>query len=176
MGFDLSSIASTLLSSDALDGIVSSTGASKNDITSVLSSALPSLLGGAAKQSTGKDTASSFASALEHHASNSTSNLLSFFKNVDAADGGKIVGHLLGGDKDATAEKVAKQTGVDPKTVVKILAVAAPLLMSLLGKKTNEAKKEDKTSTTASLAQALLGSASSGKLDVGDILGSLLKK
>lgn len=176
MGFDLSSIASTLLSGDALEGIVSSTGASKNDISSVLSSALPSLLSGAAKQSTGKDTASSFASALEHHANNSTSDLLSFFKNVDATDGGKIVSHLLGGDKDTTAEKVAKETGVDAKTVAAVLAVAAPLLMSLLGKKTNEAKKEDKTSSTASLAQALLGSATSGKLDVSSILGSLLKK
>ena len=176
MGFDLSSIASTLLSGDALDGIVSSTGASKKDISSVLTSALPSLLSGAAKQSTGKDTALNFASALEQHAAKPTNNLASFFKDVDALDGSKIIGHLLGGEKDTTAEKIAKQSGVDPKTVAKILAVAAPLLMSLLGKKTNEATKEDKTSTTASLAQALLDGVTSNKFDVGDILGSLLKK
>lgn len=170
MGLDLNSITSTLLGSDALQGIVSSTGASKNDITKVLTSALPSLLSGAGKQASGKDTASSFASALEHHATNSTSSLSSFFKNVDITDGGKIVSHLLGGSKDSTAEKIAKESGIDPKTVAKILAVAAPLLMSLIGKKTNEAKKDDKTST-ASLAQALLSN-----VDVGNILTGFLKK
>ena len=172
MALDLGSIATTLLGSGSLNGIAASTGASKNDISSVLQSALPLLLNGAAKQSTGKTTATSFAEALEQHASTPTSSLSSFFKNVDANDGAKIVEHLLGKSSNTTAKKIAKETGLDTEKVIKILAVAAPLLMSLLGKKTNQAKKEDKTATTAAIAQALLGG---GKVDVGNIITSLLK-
>ena len=170
MALDLTSIASTLLGSDALSGIASSTGASKNDVTSVLTSALPLLLQGAGKQSKGSSTAESFAQALENHAGKSTSSLSSFFKNVDLADGAKIVGHLLGAKNDSTAKKISKDSGLDTAQVLKILAAAAPLLMTLLGKTTAQSKKDDKTST-ASIAQALLGN-----VDVGSILTGLLKK
>lgn len=169
MNLDLSSIASTLLGSNSLEGIVSQTGASKKDVSAVLNEALPLLLQGVGKQSTGKDTLASFASALEKHAGNSTSSLSSFFKNVDINDGAKIVSHLLGGDTSSIAKEISKKVNIDEKTVKQILSVAAPLLMSLLGKKVTE-NKDDKTST-ASLAQSLLGS-----VDVGSILGSLLKK
>lgn len=170
MALDLTSIASTLLGGDALSGIASSTGASKKDVTSVLQSALPMLLQGAGKQSTNASTAASFAQALENHAANSTSSLSSFFKNVDLDDGAKIVSHLLGTDTEKTAKKLSKESGLDAKQVAAILAAAAPLLMSLIGKKTSQAKKTDKD-TTASLAQALLGNA-----DVTSILTGLLKK
>lgn len=170
MNLDLGSIATTLLGSSSLNGIASSTGASKKDITQVLSSALPLLLQGAGKQSSGKTTASSFAQALEQHAGNATSSLSSFFKNVDLDDGAKIVSHLLGKNTNSTAKKISKETGLDTKTIITILAAAAPLIMSLLGKKTAQAKKADKTSTTQDLAKALLGN-----VDVNSLLKGLLK-
>ena len=170
MNLDLGSIASTLLGSSSLTGIADSTGASKNDITQVLSSALPLLLQGAGKQSTGKTTAEAFAQALEQHAGNSTSSLSSFFKNVDLEDGAKIVSHLLGSSTNSTASEISKKTGLDAKQVATILAAAAPLIMSLLGQKTAQAKKEDKTSTTQDLAKALIGS-----VDVNSLLKGLLK-
>ena len=169
MASNLGSIMTTLLGSDALKGISSASGVSSKDVTSVLSSALPLLLSGAGKQTSGK-TASGFASALEQHAGTDISNLASFFKNVDADDGAKIVQHLLGSKTNSAAKDIAKKSGLDAEQVIKILAVAAPLLMSLLGKKTQSDKKKDKTSTTAALASALLSN-----VDVGSILTSLLK-
>lgn len=170
MNLDLGSIASTLLGSSSLNGIANSTGASKKDVTQVLSSALPLLLQGAGKQSTGKTTASSFAQALEQHAGASTSSISSFFKNVDLDDGAKIVSHLLSGKTDATAKKISKETGLDTKTIISILAAAAPLIMSLLGKKTAQAKKTDKSSSTQDLGKALLES-----VDVNSLLKGFLK-
>lgn len=169
MALDLTSIASTLLGGDALGGISSSTGASKKDVTSVLTSALPLLLQGAGKQSKDEKTAASFAQALENHGGKSTSDLASFFKGLDLEDGSKIVSHLLGSDSKKTAEKLSKDSGLDVAQVAKILAAAAPLLMTLIGKKTAQSKKDDKD-TTASLAKALLGN-----VDVSDILSSFLK-
>lgn len=168
MEFDLSSIASTIMGGDALKGIASSTGLSSKDVSSVLSSALPQLLNGASKQTSNAKTVSGFASALQQHASSNTSNLSSFFKNVDLDDGGKIVNHLLG-SKNTTTTKISKDLGIDSKDVAKVLAAAAPLLMSLLGKKAQSVKKKDETSLE-SIAGSLLKN-----VDVGDILKGFLK-
>lgn len=170
MNLDLGSIASTLLGSSSLNGIANSAGVSKKDVTQVLSSALPLLLQGAGKQSTGKSTAASFAQALEQHAGNSTSSISQFFKNVDLEDGAKIVSHLLGKSTNSTAKTISSKTGIDADQVATILAAAAPLIMSLLGKKTAQAKKTEKTSTTQDLAKALIGN-----VDVNSILKGLLK-
>lgn len=170
MNLDLGSIASKLLGASSLNGIANSTGVSKKDVTQVLSSALPLLLQGASKQSTSKTTASSFAQALEQHAGSQTTSLSTFFKNVDLDDGAKIVSHLLGRSTNSTAKSISKQTGLDANQVSAILAAAAPLIMSLLGKKTVQAKKTDKVSTTQDLAKTLLGN-----VDIKDVLSGLLK-
>lgn len=170
MGFDLSSIAKTLLENDTLENIADKIGVSKNDVSSVLSNALPSLLSGAGKQSTGNDTKEGFAAALESHANSNISNLSSFFKGLDITDGSKIISHLLGKDNDSTAEEISKNSGIDTKKVALILAAAAPLLMSLLGKKTQSAKEENKTSSTADLASSLLGN-----VDLGGLLKQFIK-
>lgn len=170
MATGIESIAKTLLSSDALKGIAKATGASKDDVTSVLTNALPTLLAGANKQTTGAKTAQGFIDALSSHAKTSTTDLTSFFKNVDIEDGSKIVGHLLGKTSDKTAAKAAKNTGVDAAQAAKILAAAAPLLMSLLGKKTKTASKKDKETNIVDIASSLLKSS-----DVTSLLKGFLK-
>jgi len=93
---DLKKLTATVLSSDSLKGLSSLTGASKGDVSSVLTEALPTLLGGADKQAKGKSTAKGFAEALAQHAKDDTGSLGKFFGKVDLGDGAKIIGHLLG--------------------------------------------------------------------------------
>lgn len=171
MNLDLNSIAKTLLGSASSKGIAQQTGVSSKQVTEVLTSALPLLLEGAGKQSTGKSTAASFAEALASHATSDTKNLSSFLSNVDLEDGAKIVNHLLGKGKNTTAKKISKESGIDTETVIKILAAAAPLLMSLLGKKATSNAKTNKKQSTASIASAILEN-----VDVGGLIGSFLKK
>ena len=135
---DLSSIFGTIMSSEGISGIAAKTGASSLDIKNVLSSALPQFLSGADKQNTNEETSQGFVNALEHHAGNDTSNISSFFGNVDLADGAKIVGHLLGKDG---SENVASETGVSSSSTSNILSSAAPMFMSLLGKQFGSEKK-----------------------------------
>lgn len=170
MATSLKSIMSTVMKADTLKSIAKTTGVNAKDVSSILSSALPALLNGASKQSTSAKTSSSFAEALQSHAKADTTNLTSFFKKVDAQDGLKIVGHLLGKSNTTETKKIAKQTGIDIKTVTSVLAVAAPLLMSLIGKKAKAEKKDDKDAV-ASIASSLLGS-----VDLGSLIGGLLKK
>lgn len=159
-------ILKSLVNNDSLKEIAKLTGVDTNDVSSVLVSALPSLLQGASKQTSGK-SAQSFVEALTQHAGNDTSNLSSFFKKVDLTDGAKIVSHLVG-NNDTASKKISKETGIDAKTVIKVLSAAAPLLMSLLGKQSKADSKAD-SNTTLNLASQLLGN-----VDISSIAGSLL--
>ena len=163
---DLSKIAGSLLSSDSLKGLSSLTGASTKDITSVLTSALPSLLSGAAEQAKNNTTAESFANALAQHAKDDTSSLAGFLDKVDLADGAKIISHLLGSDKEETINRAVMASGVSENKVSAILSAIAPMLLSLLGKQTEE--DGDKESGVRGLVGNLLDN-----VDVGSVLSSL---
>lgn len=164
---DLSKLAGSLLSSDSIKGLSSLTGASNGDIQSVLTNALPSLLSGATEQAKNADTAESFANALAQHAKDDTSNLSSFLGNVDMADGAKIIGHLLGANKEETVQKAAKASGVSQNKTSDILSAVAPMLLSLLGQQADE--DDDKESGVNALVGSLLDN-----VDVGSLLSGLI--
>lgn len=163
---DLKKLTSTLLSSDSIKGLSNLTGASKGEVNSVLTEALPALLNGANGQAKDAGTAKSFADALAQHAKDDTGNLAGFLGNVDLGDGAKIIGHLLGSDKDSVTKSVAKKTGVSAAKIGQILAAIAPLLMSLLGKQADE--DEEKESGVGALLGNLLDN-----VDVGSLLSGL---
>ena len=164
---DISSLIGTLMSSDSLQNIASVAGTADKDVKDVLSAALPSLIDGAKEQC--GDTATGFADALLSHGKADTSDLASFIKNIDIEDGGKIIGHLLGGKKEEQLDGIAKSTGVTKAGTANILSLAAPLLMSLLGQQATSSAEDSSPSAISSIASSLLGNA-----DIGSILGSLL--
>ena len=164
---DLTKLASTLISSDSISGSSNLTGASDKDVSNVLAQALPALLSGANSQAKDKDTAESFATALSDHAKDDTKDLSKFLGNVDLKDGAKILGHLLGSDKDDVIGNIAESTGVSKKDTNSIVSAIAPLLLSLLGQQTEE--DDDKDTGAAGLVGALLDN-----VDVGSLLTGLL--
>lgn len=164
---DLNKLASTLLSSDAINGLSQRSGASSGDVKKVLSQVLPSLLSGADGQAKNTDTAESFANALAQHAQSNTRDLSGFLGSIDLDDGAKIIGHLLGSNTASTTQSVSQATGVSGSQTSAIMSAAAPLLMSLLGQQADE--DDDKDSGVANLMTSLLGN-----VDVGSLLTGLL--
>lgn len=163
---DLNTLMGAMLSSDSIKSISKASGASQKDVKAVLSSALPGLLNGAAQQANNSQTAAGFAGALAKHAKSDTRDLGSFLSGVDLADGGKIIAHLLGANTTAATQQTASASGVDAAKVAKILAVAAPLLMSLLGKQASQSSG----SNLGTLMNSLLGGGNAGSL-IGSLLG-----
>lgn len=163
---DLMKLAGTLLSSDSVDGLSELTGTSGNDVSKVLTKALPALLSGANEQAKDESTSKGFASALSDHAKDDTSNLSKFLGNVDLEDGAKIITHLLGSGEDDAVKDLSKETGVSKANTAAILSAAAPLLLSLLGQQT---EKEDKKEAVGDLVGVLLEN-----VDVGSLLTGLL--
>ena len=171
---DISSLMNAFLSTQSQQGISKATGSSSTDVTSILANALPSLLAGASKQSQQTSTATSFAKALATHAQEDTSNLASFYNNVDLADGAKIVQHLFGNKTNSTIKSVASQAGVTQQQASNVLSAAAPLLMSLIGQQTTAQTKtattqKAKTAQTTDLMSSLLSN-----VDVGSLIGTML--
>ena len=163
---DLSKIAGSLLSSDSIKGLSNLTGTSTKDITSVLTNALPSLLKGVTEQAKNNSTAEGFANALAQHAKDDTSNLSGFLGKVDLADGAKIISHLLGSDKEETINRAVMASGVSANNVNAILSAIAPMLLSLLGKQTEEDGNQE--SGVRGLVGNLLDN-----VDVGNLLSGL---
>lgn len=151
---DINKLASTLLSSDSIGGLSSLTNVSDKEVNSVLTAVLPALLNGAKDQAKGEDTTESFANALATHAKADTKDVKGFLGNVDLEDGAKIIGHLLGAQKEEVTEDAAKKTGVSNDKTAMILSAVGPLLMSLLGQQADE--DENKGSGAEVLLSMLL--------------------
>ena len=175
---DITSLLGTVVSQDSLNQISRAADVPTKDVQSVLLSALPSLLGGALNQATSQSTASGFAGALNQHAASNTSNLGSFLSSVDLDDGMKIIGHLLGGNSNAVAQQAAEKSGLSLGQTLKILSIAAPLIMSLLGKTAQSQQVQAQPAqgnftpfqTTAQPVQQ-----QASGLNVGSIMSALLK-
>lgn len=173
---DLSALLGQLLDKKTLSALSSAAGVSQSDAQSVLASALPQLISGANTQATSANTVDSFLGALMQHSKDDSSNVTNFFQNVDLSDGDKIVKHLLGDNKKEVTKNVAANAGVDTSAVSQVLAAAAPLLLTLLGKQllSNAQKEQPKQQTTqgADLLGALLGGGQSAKAsNTADLAG-----
>ncbi|MBQ6896130.1 MAG: DUF937 domain-containing protein [Oscillospiraceae bacterium] len=157
---DLTSILiNSMLSEDSIKSLSKKTGSSKDEVSSVLSAALPMLLKGAGRQAEDESTAESFSDALDQHAEDDTSDMETFMDNVDTADGAKILAHLLGAETESTTKKVSKKSGTSDENTAQILTAAAPLLMSVLGQENKKSKKKKSKKASDDLVGALLGAA-----------------
>ncbi|MCF0114856.1 MAG: DUF937 domain-containing protein [Erysipelotrichaceae bacterium] len=163
----------TLLTEQNLETISRAAGVSTKDVSSIASSLLPTLLSNMGSNAQSASGATSLFNALLSHANDDNTK-------VDENDGTKILGHILGMNQQATNQEVAKKTGLDAKTVAKVAALLAPILLSTLGKKAQTAQS---TANTAASALSMFGlgnsnqTASSG-LDAStmiSLLGKLLK-
>ena len=80
--------------------------------------------------------------------------------SIDAdtiADGGKILGHVFGGQENNAAGAVSKASGLNMDSAMNLLKIAAPFIMSYLGRQSSQAGISDQAGID-SLLGGLLGS------------------
>lgn len=112
--------------------ISQSLGVDATEGSTLISSALPALLGGLANNTASADGASSLLGALDGH---SGALDLGSLLGGDAADGGKVLGHVLG---DRTEPVVNQLSGGDSNKgglLMKLLPILAPIVMNYLASK-----------------------------------------
>ena len=132
MSMDLNAIG-TLISGGGLSAISKRTKLGREDVAKVLSAGIPALVGGMRRNAGAAEGAASLSRALSDHSAADLSNPGAFLKSADLRDGKKILGHVLGSDQDELVSEISKATGVTKGKTTTILALAAPLLLSLLG-------------------------------------------
>lgn len=162
-----------LLNSDMgkqlISGASAQSGQSAEKTSSVLSMALPFLLGAMKKNSASPEGAAGLLGALNSkHDGSILDNLGGLFQGgVDDAvqnDGAGILRHVLGGSQPKIENALSQKSGMDAGSVAQILKVAAPILMGVLGKQTRQNNVSD-SNGLGNLLGGLMGSGSNQQKD-----------
>ncbi len=171
---DLVNILGSLAGNDTVNEISKKFNIDTNKVSSVITSALPTLLGAMQKNASTESGAAALAKALGDHANNSGS-MISNLAGVDLTDGSKILGKILGSNAGSIFDKIGKQTGTTSGQVSNILSSIAPAMMNILGKLKNN-NNTGNDALGALLGSVLGGGASSSNTGgLGSILGGLGK-
>lgn len=170
---DMENIMKMMLQSGALDQVSGMLGVDGKSAESAIEYVMPMLLKGMQGQMKSEDTKYGFLQALNDHSKNDTDDLRKAVKNVDMTDGAKVVKHLLGAQEEEVAAKATKKSGLDTKTILKIMAILAPILMSKMGKTAKTQTAKAGSNDMFSVVGGLLDGVDAK--DVVNILGMLMK-
>lgn len=172
---DLSNILGILTGNDAASAISQNLKIDQKQVSSVITAALPYLLGAMQQNASSQAGAASLADALGYHAGNSD-NIVNNLKTADLVDGKKILSHIFGSNLSSVLGGISKSTGVGTNSVGSILASIAPSLLALLGK--GQQNSGTSTAGLEGMLGMILGGMSSKNSSnmggLGSILGSIL--
>lgn len=130
-----------------ISGASTQTGQSPDKTATVLSMALPALMGAMKRNASTPEGAQSLNNALEDNRHDgSILNQLGGLLGGGSADsslmndGAGILSHILGGNQSKVENNISRVSGVDSNSVGQIIKMAAPILMGLLG---NQKRKDN---------------------------------
>ena len=166
---DLNSILGALTAGNAINDMGKQFNLNSNQVNSIISGALPNLIGAMQKNASTQSGASSLAGALANHLGDSIN-----LSSDSLLDGSKILGHILGNNSNSLITALAQKNGASSSQVSGILSSILPMLLGLLG------KKQQSSNTGIGGLGGLLGSilggssSSSSSSGLGGGLGSIL--
>ena len=117
-----------LLSDGAIKALAKKTGLGPKQLKKILPLAVPLLIKMLTKNASEKDGALSLLSALTQHTSKKT--MEQQIEEADTDDGDKIIGHILGKEKDQSLLSLSSQSGLSQNEVSSVLSGIAPALLS----------------------------------------------
>ncbi len=124
---------------DNIGQIASAIGADRQQTQTAVSAALPAILTALNRNTNSTGGAGNLAAALERDHDGSLLDHLGGFLSGQVggkqADGGGILGHVLGGQRQQVERGVAQASGLDMSQVSKLLPILAPIVMAALGKR-----------------------------------------
>ena len=121
-------ILKTLLSGKTLNSLMKKTGLSAKQLKKLLPLAVPLLIKMLTKNASSQEGLTSLLSALTQHTNKETMAVQ--VAEADTEDGRKIIGHILGSDKDSSEILLANQSGLSQQQVSGVLSSIAPALLS----------------------------------------------
>ncbi len=138
------------------------------------------LLGGLAKNASTAEGSAAIENALKRH--QGKTGAAKKVDDIDQADGGKIVSHILGDDEKKVTEKLTESKETAGIDFGKLLPILAPIVMGLIANATKDKSAKPGTAEAQSggggigdvIGGILGGGSSSGGGGIGDLLGGIL--
>ncbi len=164
----------SLLADNALSALAKKTGIGSAALKKLLPLAIPLLLKAMTNNASSQSGVQSLLGALTQH--KSTKSMADQITEADTNDGGKILGHILGGNASSAYNSLAAQTGMSADQVTNALSGIAPALLSGLSAATASSGAAGKVDLSDGLdlgdVMAMLGGGQSAS-PVGGLLGGL---
>ncbi|MDC7993642.1 DUF937 domain-containing protein [Altibacter sp. HG106] len=147
-----------------VQGVSRETNQPEDKTASVVTMALPLLMGAMKRNAQTPQGAAGLMGALNNkHDGSILDNLGGLFDggvNDDIkVDGLGILGHVLGGSQDNVVGAISKKSGLDSNSVMNILQVMAPIVLGYLGKQ----KRQQNVSSDSGIESLLGGMLGGGK-------------
>ncbi len=161
-----------LTSSGALSQISGSLGVDEATASKAVSAAVPTIMAALAKNASSAEGADSLHKALDDHDGSVLDDVSGYLSNPDTKDGEAILGHAFGGQQSAVQTNLATASGIDMQQMGQLLAMAAPLVLGMLGKMQKQGGL-DSTGLSNALGDEHKANASASP-DLVGMLGSLL--
>ena len=157
-----------------LEAMGNKAGIDKSQAANALQGIMPTLLGAMAGNTQTEDGANSFLSALDRdHDGSILDDVAGFITKSDDGPGAGILGHLLGGNRNAVENKISQQSGISSGAVGKLLEIAAPMVMGYLGRQ-KKSKSGFDAGAVGGLLSGLAGSADKdSSFDLTDVFGMI---
>ncbi|WP_027107734.1 DUF937 domain-containing protein [Lacticigenium naphthae] len=172
----VSTIMNQLMNQDSLDPIAKKTQVNTTEVQKVAQMGLPMIMEGL-NQRTNQDekVSAELASSVSKHSDDDTDHLSNFFQQAEEREGNQLLDMAFGSNEQEVESRLSQKTGVESPKVKSILAMLAPLALSMLAKRSGSSNQ-----MTGSGVSDLLGDLSgsvrkqSPSSDIGDILSSVL--
>ncbi|TWP22942.1 DUF937 domain-containing protein [Apibacter muscae] len=173
------------LGSQIINGISEKTNTSVEQTSSVVSSAIPALLGALQNNASTEDGAQGILNAVtSKHDGSILDNISGFLGNGGNEQEGKgILGNIFGNQLGDIQNGISQKTGVSASSVGSILSLLAPIIMGYLGKQAQSSNISDGGGISNLLSSLLGGNSGSsilssildqngdGKLGLDDLAG-----
>ena len=124
----LSILIKSLLSGNTLSTLMKKTGLSSKQLKKLIPLAIPLLIKMLTRNASSQEGLTSLLGALTQHTNKKPMAVQ--VAEADAEDGDKIIGHILGAEKDSDVISLANQSGLSQQQVSGVLNNIAPALLS----------------------------------------------
>jgi len=124
------------LSGPRLTQLSQQLGIDEHQTRQALPAALAALTGAMAQNAAQPQGAEQLAGALsQNHDGSILDSLEGFLGSGDTSSGFSILRHVLGGNQPAVETGLGRATGLDPATMARMLALLAPIVLGVLGRR-----------------------------------------
>ncbi len=137
----LEDILGSALGGNAISAIAAQIGTSPENAQKAVGAALPALLGQLKDNADDADKGPLLQGAIDKDHDGAALDDVNGFLSGGLAEaiGGKVLGHVFGGQKDSAAASVAKTGGIDMAQALRLLAILAPIVLGAMGRQRSRA-------------------------------------